>query len=136
MSWSKLDVDKETMYNSDATSHQEVYRDLTIVIERMLANKTADEADDAAAILFYTNATNGYIKAMWYNSETERSIGKFIYYLELKTLWEMSLAHEDGAFFFDNEAHIGICCSYEDFIDIITVYTSTEMNSTAEELYI
>lgn len=124
------------MYQSEANDYEGVYKDLTLVVERMLANKSDDEADSAGAILFYTNATNGYIKASWYDPETGNSIGKYSYELELKTMWETSLEHEDGSFFFDNEAHIGICCTYEDFIDDFDVYEANELNSEPEELII
>jgi len=141
MAWRKLDADKETMFLSDATDYNTAQRDLTAVVQRMISNKTADEATDAKALLFYTNATNGYIRIMWYDAETQKSIGKFVYYLELKTLWEMSLEHSDGAFFFDNETHVAICCTYEDFMDDygdcdFDVFTANELNSTPEELYI
>jgi hypothetical protein len=141
MAWQKLDLDKETIFLSDATDYETVQRDLMLVIQRMLDNKTDDAASESGALLFYTNATNGYIKAMWYNPETELSMGEVIYFLELKTLWEMSLEHEDGAFFFDNETHIGISCAYEDFMDDygdcdFDVFTSNELNTTPEQLYI
>jgi hypothetical protein len=141
MAWKKLDVDKETMYVSDATDYETVQRDLMLVVQRMIDNKIDDAATDAKALLFYTNATNGYIKVMWYDAETEQSVGELIYFLELKTLWEMSLEHDDGAFFFDNETHIAISCTYEDFMDDygdcdFDVFTSNEMRTTPEELYI
>jgi hypothetical protein len=141
MAWRKLDVDKETMYVSDATDYETVQRDLMLVVQRMIDNKMDDAATAAKSLLFYTNATNGYIKVMWYDPETEASVGELIYFLELKTLWEMSLEHDDGAFFFDNEAHIAISCTYEDFMDDygdcdFDVFTSNEMRSTPEELYI
>jgi hypothetical protein len=141
MAWKKLDVDKEMMYVSDATDYETVQRDLMLVVQRVIDNKTDDAATAAKSLLFYTNATNGYIKVMWYDGETEQSVGELIYFLELKTLWEMSLEHDDGAFFFDNETHIAISCAYEDFTDDygdcdFDVFTSNEMNSTPEELYI
>jgi hypothetical protein len=141
MAWKKLDLDKETMFVSDATDYETVQRDLMLVVQRMIDNKTDDAATAAKSLLFYTNATNGYIKVMWYNAETEASVGELIYFLELKILWEMSLEHDDGAFFFDNETHIAISCTYEDFMDDygdcdFDVFTSNEMRSTPEELYI
>ena len=141
MSWKKLDLDKETVFVSDATDYETVQRDLMLVIQRILDNKIDDAADDANTLLFYTNATNGYIRAMWYNPETESAAGNVGYYLELKTLWEMSLEHDEGAFFFDNETHIGICCAYEEYFDDFgepqfDVFTSNEMRSAPEQLYI
>jgi hypothetical protein len=141
MAWRKLDAGKETMFLSDATDYTTAQRDLAVVVQRMIDNKTADAATDAEALLFYTNATNGFINIKWYNPETEKTVGNLGYYLELKTLWEISLEHNDGAFFFDNQTHIAICCTYEDFMDDygdcdFDVFTSNEMDSTPEELYI
>jgi hypothetical protein len=141
MSWQKLDLDKETMFLSEATDYDGVQADLMTVINRMMENKIEDAVTEGAALLFYTNATNGYIKISWYNPENDTFAGNVSYYLELKTLWNMSLEHEDGAYFFDKETHIGICCAYEEYFDdfgdvAFDVFTSNELQTEAEQLFI
>ncbi|MCF2220464.1 hypothetical protein H9Q08_14345 [Chryseobacterium sp. PS-8] len=132
MSWSKADIDVETIYTSKGDNYKDITDDLIIVVERMIKNeeKLADN------ILIYTNATNGYLRLACYDDNTKSYIGQYIYHLELPELWENSLSHEEGAYHFDNETHIAICCMLEEYIDSLNIYTSNELNSTPEILYI
>lgn len=136
MSWSKADADAETVYTSQVEDYDGVQDDLMIVVERMLENKHDETKETSENILIYTNATNGYMRLAWYDPEIEDYAGKFLYYLELPKLWENSLTHEDGSFHFDNQTHIGICCLLEEYLEDINIYTSNELRSTPEILYI
>jgi hypothetical protein len=132
MSWSKADIDVETVYTSKGKNCDDITADLLIVIERMMKN----EEKLANCISIYTNATNGYLRLACYDDDTKSYTGKYIYHLELPELWENSLSHEEGAYHFDNETHIAICCMLEEYIDLLNVYILNELNSTPEILYI
>ena len=88
-------------------------------------------------ILIYTNATNGYLQVSWYNSETQKSLESSILWLELPKLWQKSLDHEEGAFYFDNETHVGICNFTEEMIEFeYDVYILDEYNNDPEQLFV
>lgn len=136
MAWKQNEDGEETIFVSQATNNTEIYDDLLEVVERMLTNKINENAADTKSILLYTNATNGYIRLVWFDAEKVKALGTFFYYLELPAFWELSLTHEEGAFHFDNESHIAICMMTEDFMDDFEVYTMNELNTTPELLLV
>ena len=95
MSWRKMNPDEpETIYTSNATELPQLTADLKTVVDRIIENREADKATEAKQLLFYINATNGYIRILWINDDGV--LGKWVYHLDLPEL------HEGGdAFVFD-----------------------------------
>ena len=95
MSWTRMKPgEPETIYTSNATTLSDLTSDIKFVVDRMIENRATDEATDAEQLLFYINATNGYIRILW-TSDTD-ILGRWVYHLELPTL------HEGGdAFVYD-----------------------------------
>jgi len=140
MAWSKLNPkEPETIYTSPADNCDDISNDLSIVVRRMIASLTADQAEKAARLLLYTNATNGWIKLLMFD-DSDNQVGGREFHLELPALFEAADNHENGSSHFDNECHIGICIMTEMLIfdelnDAYEVYTQTELKEP-ERLYV
>jgi len=114
MAWSKLnDSEPELYYHSTAKTDRGITNAIKVVFDRMLVRRQADKSETAQALLFRINATNGYIAIYWYSPEKDQFIGEWKYELIIKKLWEASLEHEEGAFFFDETCHSALY----DFMD-------------------
>lgn len=142
MSWQKLNDDEpELYYHSNAVKEEDVKKDLLVVLHKMKTNRLAERAEKADSLLFYFNATNGFISIVWFNSQVNKPTGTWMYQLLLETLWEASLEHEDGAFYFDKTCRYAVCDYLND--DILendgqqrwSVFIKTELNGI-EELFI
>jgi hypothetical protein len=116
MTWKKLNPEeKETIFLSSSSDSTHLAADLKTVVDRMVENKDADNASAAKQLLFNINATNGFIKIVWWNNDTSETIGDWMYEINLATLWE---AHD--AFNFDK-----VCYN--------AMYDFTEDNMISEE---
>lgn len=54
----------ETIYTSNATEPVQLAADLKTVADRIIENRKNDEATEAKQLLFFINATNGYIRIL------------------------------------------------------------------------
>ena len=70
---------------------------LVVDIETVLNKIISEKIIDAKQILFYINATNGYIVITGYSSETEETFDESGIWIELRNLWE----NEQNAYDFD-----------------------------------
>ncbi len=140
--WKKLNSDEpETIYVSQATDYDSICEDLTQVVQRMVDNAEVDKVPADAKILFYTNATNGYVRVNWLNGKG-KAAGTWFYTLNLPALWAESNEHPEGSFHFDNEVHIAICTTVEyaedifgELADTYDVFTQTELRER-EQLFL
>lgn len=104
MAWRKIDPeDQETVYESNAADATAITHDLKIVIDRLIENKTADNASAAENLYLFVNATNSYIMVAWYNKTEAKLMGDWIYYMDLNALGE-----KEDAFLFDQECYDAI----------------------------
>lgn len=78
----------ETIFLSQALDAEEIAISLQTVFERMEENKRSDNAIEAKALLFTINSTNGFIKIIWWDNDAQTAIGKLIYEVRPKELWE------------------------------------------------
>ena len=126
MSWSKLnDEEPELYYNSKAMDYFEISSDISLVYQKMKSSRENDNALFAKELIFIVNATNGYVRIMWYDSASQKGQGTWAYQLNLKNFWNSDL--KQGAFTFDKECHLGICCFTESILPENTdVYTKYE----------
>jgi len=140
MTWKSQDPDgPETIFISTAKDEEQVHIDLIILVKKMIKNLKSDRAESAKKLLLYTNATNGYVQLAWFDKD-DKSVGTWNYYLELPQLLEKANNSQDGASYFDNEVHIGICVMTEILIhgeldDVYDIYTQTELEGPSQ-LYI
>lgn len=137
MTWTALNPEeKETIFQSEATTDTQIAGDLKTVVDRMIENKTEDGADSAKQLLFVINATNGFIQVVWWNQEKSELAGEWVYELELSTFWEM----EDDAFNFDNTCRFALFDFMEDHIvlddgrSLYDIYLKTELSDIEEVL--
>ncbi|MDR2235046.1 MAG: hypothetical protein LBE92_02895 [Chryseobacterium sp.] len=87
MSWRRMNPDEpETVYTSNATELPQLAADIKTVVDRIIENREADNATEAEQLLFYINATNGYIRILWIN-DTD-ALGTWAYHLDLPELHE------------------------------------------------
>ena len=135
MTWTKINPEEqETIFQSQATEYAEIAADLKIVVDRMIANKEADNASSAQQLFFFINATNGFIQIVWWNNETSKTVGEWVYELELRTFWE----GEDDAFNFDNVCRFALFDYTEDHMClddgsvVYEVFMKTELSDIDE----
>ncbi|MNU99809.1 hypothetical protein D3C71_899560 [compost metagenome] len=138
MAWTKINPEEqETIFQSESKESTQIAVDLKIVVDRMIENKEKDNASSAKQLCFFINATNGFIKIVWWNNDREEAVGDWIYELALKTFWE----GEDDAFNFDNVCRYALFDFTEDnmILDdgtpVYDVFAKTEL-SDIEELII
>lgn len=130
MTWTAIDPEeKETLFQSQATTQHEIASDLKIVFDRMIENKEKDNAASAEQLLFLINATNGFIKIVWWNNETSEVVGDWVYEILLETYWES----EDDSFNFDDTCRYALFDFTEDYLlgedenSIYDVFIKTEL---------
>lgn len=109
MSWRRLnDEEPELYYSSKAKTKEEITADIYLVFNRMMDRRGEENAEDAEGLAFIINATNGYISMVWYNPTTKKAAGTWKYELKIEDFWQLSIDHQEGAFFFDNETYMAI----------------------------
>ncbi len=105
MSWiNNSNFPKNKFYKTESMDVDEIADDIAIVVNQAIKMKTKDFAEEAKEIMLYVNATNGYIGIYLYDIEKSTEVGNSSYSLQLPKLWEASLEHEHGSFFFDQMA--------------------------------
>ena len=131
MTWTAIDPEeKETLFQSEATTDAEIAADLKTVVDRMIENKDEDLAAAARQLLFLINATNGFIKIVWWDNEKSEVVGDWVYELLLTTYWES----EDDAFNFDNMCRYALFDFTEDYMlgedenPIYDIFIKTELS--------
>lgn len=98
------------------THFQGIAPAIRALVERMEADWLALGFAKEDAVFVDVNATNGHLMLTW---DKSGGGGCFydenwpVYYLELKALWRESLDHPEGAYHFDNHAHIALCSVVE-----------------------
>lgn len=137
MTWTAIDPEeKETILQSEATTQAQIAEDLKKVVDRMIENKEEDNASSAEQLLFSVNATNGFIRIVWWNNDTEEVVGDWVYELSLNTYWET----EDDAFNFDNTCRFALFDYTEDNLLnedenlVYGIYLKTELADIEEIL--
>lgn len=130
MTWTAINPEeKETLFQSQATTQREIAADLKIVFDRMIENKEEDNAASTGQLLFLINATNGFIKIVWWNNETSEVVGDWVYEILLETYWES----EDDSFNFDDTCRYALFDFTEDYLlgedenSIYDVFIKTEL---------
>lgn len=109
MSWKSLiENEPELYYFSNSITIQDLIADINRVFNRMLERQGEDDAVDASALAIVMNVTNGFLDFVWYNPTTQKSVGTWKYQLRLQELWEITLDHQKGAAFFDDECYLAI----------------------------
>jgi hypothetical protein len=99
MSWTRINPEeKETLFRSEATEDLKIAEDLKIVVDRMIGDREEDNATASNQLFFFINATNGFIQIVWWDNDSSKPVGDWVYELELTTFWES----EDDAFNFDS----------------------------------
>ncbi|WP_308003714.1 hypothetical protein [uncultured Chryseobacterium sp.] len=135
MSWRRMPPDEpETIYTSNANEPEQLAADLKTVVDRIIENRKNDEATEAKHLLFFINATNGYIRILWTNEN--KAVGNWVYHLDVPKL------HEGGdAFVFDKMCYSALW-DYaeennfdEEYEPIYDIFYKTELTD-AEELLI
>lgn len=137
MSWTAIaPEEKETIFHSQSITSTDIAADLKTVVDRMIENKTEDRAASARQLLFLINATNGFIKIVWWNQETSEVAGEWGYELQLDSFWET----EHDAFNFDEACRFALFDFVEDHmiseggIPLYDVFTKTELTDIEEVL--
>ncbi len=137
MTWTKINPEEqETIFQSESTESTQIAVDMKTVVDRMIENKEADNASSAQQLFFFINATNGFIKIVWWNNEISQVVGDWIYELELRTFWE----GEDDSFNFDNVCRYALFDFTEDnmILDdgtpVYDVFVKTELTDIEEVL--
>lgn len=111
MTWIKEEgIPKIITFLSTALTEEEIARDIEIVINKCIANKSSDKADLAEKILITANATNGYMEIFFGDIEDMDYIGESQYILRLTDLYELSQNHSDGSNHFDKMTKNGAIC--------------------------
>lgn len=131
MSWSSTNPDEpKTSYASKTTNIAEIREDIKIVVDKMIENREADNAGEAKQLLFFINATNGYIQISWCDFANDKVLGDWVYWLELKDFWKAT----DNSSVFDEKCFRAIAhfTEYymfdEDFKVIYEVFYRTELS--------
>ena len=102
MSWINNDnYPLNKVYKTSSKSVDEIVKDISVVVKQVLKMKEIDKAESAKSILFYANATNGYIGIYLYDINEFEEVGNSSYLLELPELWDLSINHIDGAYYYD-----------------------------------
>ena len=99
--WTPIyDGEPPLMLDSAATETADVAQVLVKAIAYMTSRTDDDGSHDRDGLHIYVNATNGYVRLNWVAAD-DSAAGEWVYTVQLQTLWERSLEHEEGAFFFD-----------------------------------
>ncbi|WP_343605412.1 hypothetical protein [Fluviicola sp.] len=137
MTWIALTPDEqETIFQSESTTEKQIAGDLKTVVDRMIENKEKDLAASAQQLLFLINATNGFIKIVWWNNEDSEVVGEWVYEVQLSTYWET----EDDAFNFDKTCRFALFDFTEDHMiledgtNIYDIFMKTELSDIEEVL--
>lgn len=137
MTWTAINPEeKETLFQSEASTDTQIAADLKIVVDRMIENKEEDLAASAQQLLFLINATNGFIKIVWWDNEKSEVVGEWVYELLLSTYWES----EDDAFNFDNMCRYALFDFTEDYMisddgsAVYDIFIKTELTDIEEVL--
>jgi hypothetical protein len=121
MTWKKAREtdERESVLVCTATQFRDIAPLIRELIERMEADYVALGFAKEEAIFIDINATNGHMMFSW----DKKGGGACFYdenwpvfYLELKQLWRESLDHDEGAYHFDNQVHIALCCVVEELL--------------------
>lgn len=137
MTWIALTPDEqETIFQSESTTEKQIAGDLKTVVDRMIENKEKDLAASAQQLLFLINATNGFIKIVWWNNEDSEVVGEWVYEVQLSTYWET----EDDAFNFDKTCRFALFDFTEDHMiledgtNMYDIFMKTELSDIEEVL--
>ena len=137
MTWTAINPEeKETLFQSEASTDTQIAADLKIVVDRMIENKEEDLAASAQQLLFLINATNGFIKIVWWDNEKSEVVGEWVYELLLSTYWES----EDDAFNFDSMCRYALFDFTEDYMisddgsAVYDIFIKTELTDIEEVL--
>ncbi|MNJ86159.1 hypothetical protein D3C87_36460 [compost metagenome] len=137
MTWTVINPEeKETVFQSESISDTQIAGDLKTVVDRMIENKEDDLAVSARQLLFLINATNGFIKVVWWDQEKSEVVGDWIYELQLNTYWET----EDDAFNFDKTCRFALFDFTEDHMllddgtNLYDLFMKTELSDIEEVL--
>ena len=102
MSWiNNEDYPPNKVYSTSSTEQKDIINDLEVVVDQVIRMRSEDNAEDSSTIMFYANATNGYIGVYMYDLNEMSEVGNSSYLIELPKLWDMSGEHEDGAALYD-----------------------------------
>ncbi len=121
----------EINIESTAADFTELRDELAHVFEKMKTHGSASFPQ----LLFIANAVNGTLAMAWYNADTGQLDETRVYFLRLKKIFNDSLDHKDGAFYYDKECRVAICCFMEDAIydeegnESCQVYFKTDMTA-------
>lgn len=137
MTWTNIDPEeKETIFQSESTDSAQIALDLKTVTDRMLENKIADNASSVQQLFFFINATNGFIRIVWWNNGESKVVGDWVYELELRTLRET----EEDAFNFDKICRFALFDFTEDNMilddgsSVYDIFMKTELSDIEEVL--
>lgn len=137
MTWIALTPDEqETIFQSESTTEKQIAGDLKTVVDRMIENKEKDLAASAQQLLFLINATNGFIKIVWWNNKDSEVVGEWVYEVQLSTYWET----EDDAFNFDKTCRFALFDFTEDHMiledgtNMYDIFMKTELSDIEEVL--
>lgn len=120
---------------SEALDPEENAISLQTVFERMEKNKSFDNAQEAQELLFSINATDGFIKIIWWDNDKQSPIGKLINEVRPKKLWE-----DEDIFDFEKACWFGVFKFTEIFMIsktrdyLYSVYIKTETTRTEQVL--
>jgi len=93
------DNQDDVVYRSSSTEVNDISIDLSTVVKKMI-EKSEELPQEIDAVLFYIDATNGHIGVYWHNTKDPLEVGEE-FTLEIPDLWDISLEHPDGSFYFD-----------------------------------
>jgi len=107
MTWKKLnDSEPELYYFSEALTTSDIKNDINVVVLRMIKNRTSENVN-SESLLFDINATNSQIKIAWFNAESSKLEGMYLYTLKLQPFMN-SIESNGGAFQFDDDCDMAI----------------------------
>lgn len=137
MTWTALNPEeKETLFQSEAITDAQIAGDIKKAVDRMIENKEEDHAASARQLLFLINATNGFIKIVWWNQEKSEVVGDWVYEILLTTYWES----ENDAFNFDKTCRYALFDFTEDHMILddgtsaFDIFVKTELSDIEEVL--
>ncbi len=122
--------DAEIDIDSNAEDCMALAGELATVFDKMKTHASPSFPQ----LLFVANAVNGSLAAAWYGAQTGQLDDSRVYFLHLRKIWNHSLEHKEGAFYYDKECRIAICCFMEDAIhdeegnESHEVYFKTDLN--------
>lgn len=79
----------DIVYRSESNTETAVARDIYIVVRKCVDNIITDKASNAKTILFWANATNGYMEIYFGDVDDLQHIGTSQYILELPELFKI-----------------------------------------------